>query len=742
MVTFAADPGEFTKREAEAYAKAHTSEPNLAADKKLAATAFGHVTARVTEWKGCVDHLHKRWALVMKMLASNTLAVGGPANIHFPELYKALETLVPRLEEIILERDPWFEPVPRQRSSERRAVALGAYMDWLFEQGDLRTLVQPLIRDQILCQLGALHVRWEHKTRKQVVREEEVTWKNGKLRRSIKGKEKEVVIYAGPVFELIDPFNYIQDPKSMSPQKARFVGHRCRMPFDQVLQLGEQLGWVNLDQVEALANKTSTWGQQADTYAWARSPVNPFAQPGMAIQGAPGEIEVTTLYSTMDPAQGRDYDDYRTVLIGDKVVVDLRRNPYDNGVRPYATFRATNGGHELYGIGVFDNGVRLNQQLDRYAQLVFKGSEVSAMPIGFTPSLDNDLPDTLLDAKPFEIFRGIDGINWSQIPDGFLRSAPLIMGMLQRQIEETVGAFRIQMGQDLPGGTATEATLALQEGNRRLRGLVRGLANGFKDLLHITYRFMQQFSTEDVEFPVLGKRAAFLRDDYAKIGFADLLDDVQFTIKGLKSTSNYGMKAVGIQTVLNGAMPLIMQHAQDVDTLAMLHDTVQELVGADEADTYVRRKTPLQDRISQDTENRMLWEGTRVPVDETDDDEDHMQKLMPLYRAALNERSDMPGEVRAVIVQHFLDHAAQWQDKQAQAKTPQPGQMQQLPPEAGGPSQQTPPPGGFSNATMDLANSTAQTPQGETPGPASPQRQGKPSRDRNARSQSDNRRTA
>lgn len=719
--------GELAPVEAEAWVDAQQDEPNLASNQDLAARALKYVDSTISEWTDRMRGLHRRWRATYYMLAGNTLDKAGMEDVHVPEIWKAIETLVPRIEEAILEKDPWFRIVPRRLSMRDTAETTAAYIDWQFDQAKIRDQVQAAIRDMLVTQCASWYGRWE--VRKKVGREREIVREfdaKGRLRRSVKsGPRKEMVDYLGPLATLIDPFDFIIDTKSTSPQNAIYVGHRVFMTVDEIRRVGRQMGWLNLDNIETKVGQNTSFGVEQNYYKWSRDPTARYSDPDDRIQkqdGRPEKLEVVVLYSRWSLTDDHNYDDYRMVAVGGRTVLELRRNPYDGQIRPYATARSTKSGHEFYGTGTFDNAIRLNQHLDRYHQTFLRGAMTSAVPFAFIEDDDGEFPDSLYKITPGKVFPGVSGVRFSQVPDGFLRSAPLVLGTLQRNIEETVGAFRIQMGQDLSGGTATEATLSLQEGNRRTRGIIRAMGDGLGQLLELFYKFNQQFSMEDVEFPVLGKRGLDLRKTHANIGPADLLDDVKFDLVGLHSLRTYGLKATGLQAFVTSMMPLIVANPQSVDQIGLMHEFASELIGPDEADMLVRVPTSPDKLRSQELENEILVSGEEAEVDPDDVDEDHLEKMQFLFDRAKNPDDPMHADVKRVVIQHYTQHLGQAQRKEAQKKAMEARQppQQMLPPEAGGQQGETgasPQAGGMSAAMQLASEPGGQTP-GENPGPA------------------------
>lgn len=734
MPTLPQTEGRWTPEEAQAWQDA-ISPANLAFDKDIAEAGIKFNQSIMQEWTERTRPLHRRWRATHYMLSGNTLERGGPEDIHVPEIYKALETMVPRLEEVVLDKEPWFGVIPRKQASRYKADSMAAYMDWQFSQAKVRSKVQPAIRNMLITQCAAFYCYWDNVESMRTVREVDQSFdKNGKLTRKVKFTRKKVIDYSGPRVNLVDPFDFIIDSKATDPQNAVYVGHRAYVTIDEIRRLGKQFGWANLDMLSQ--NNGSSFGMEQDTYKWARDPaarvgdVNNRRQPK---DGRPEKLEMVVLYSKWSHDGGETYSDYRFVTVGGKIILEISENQEEGGMRPYATMRVTNGGHEFYGIGPFDNAIRINQHIDRYHQLFLRAAAVSAGPIVFAEE-DSDLPDSLYHVRPFQVYKGVGPVRFTQIPDGVIRAAPLVLGTLQKNLEETVGAFRINMGQD-SGGTATEASLSLQEGNRRMRSHVRAIGDGLDQLLHIFHRFNLRYSTEDVEFPVLGKRALSLKKDYLNFGPADLLDDVEFELVGLKTSRNYGLKTTGMMSFVNSMTPFIVGNPNAVDQVAIMHDAASELVGVDVADRWVRIPTPIEQLRSQEEENEGLVQGAEIEIDKDDDHKQHLKDIEPLYRRALDDRDSMPLDVRRVIIQHREQHRFALMREAAQEKAKQERMSSaQAPAEAGGQTnpetgRSSPVAGGVSDAMNSLANEPqdGQTP-GQNPGPADERKYGRPGR--------------
>lgn len=720
------DEGAWTPREAKAHTAAQTLETNRAGEKTVAEKALKVVTSIIAEADQNMTPLWRRWRATQYMLSGNTLDKGGPEDVHVPEIYKSIETVVPRIEEAIVEKDVWFKVIPRKPADRRQADTMAAYYDWQYDQARVTDTVQPAIRDMLVAQAGIWYVWWDNREAWRNVRT--ITRKfndKGRLEKKVTTERKQVIDYSGPRVKLVHPVHFIIHPDATSPQDALYVGHRALMTVEEIRRTGAQMGWKNLDQLDQ--KPSQQFSDLPDFYAYAWDPISRYrlgaTTEANRYDGRPEQIEIAVIYTWLSLDDGKSYSDYRIVVAAGRVVLDVIVNPHDGWYRPYATASSSRTGHGFYSTGVYDNAIRLNQHIDRLHQVMLRGAHLAGQPMVFCEE-DSDMPDSLYKVRPFQVYKGVGPVRFTSVPDGFLRSMPMAIGMVKRDLEEVCGSFRLNMGQDSQG-TATEATLSLQEGNRRTRGLIRGFGNGLEQLLTLFHKLSLQFSSEDVEFPVLGKRALDLRRTHVNMGPADLLDDVKFELIGLQGLKNQGLKATGMQAFMNMMTPFIMANPANIDQVAMMHDMASELIGPTEADRYIKVPTPLDQLRSQEEENEGLITGTEIEVDPEDNHQEHMQKMEFLYRRAINPKDPMAFDVRKVVMNHWLEHSAMAQQQRAQEQVLQKRQalqQQMLPVQAGGQASEAggtaPQRGGFSDALAQLANEPGgQTPM-ENPGPA------------------------
>lgn len=717
-------PGPMLADEARQFMGEQIRYPNMAGTKQVAERALGVGQEVCAQWAGDIEVMHRRWRLTQYMLAGNTIDQGSPEDIHLPELYKMVETIVPRMVEVFFEKDPAFTAKPRKELKRQLAEELAALFDWQLDQTRFHMLVDPHLRDAVVCQVAPLKVLWDRRIKRRFRREwDSKARSDGSIEWTTSGKWADEVTYDGPSVRIVDPYDFIMDTNSTDAQEAEFVGDRRMMSLGEILRYGEMFQWENLREVKESAQSGYLCPNASADHKWTRNPTDRFGQSETTRRkNRENQYEVVNLFLKTDIFQEGDFVETELVIVNGRTVVCARQNITDEQVRPYVFTRDTNTGHSLYGVGRIDNAVRINQHYDQLSAILLKTTKVAGCPFGFVDD-GGELPDSLYRVEPFRIYRGVGKIQFTQVPDGVLRSGPAMLAGLQRHIEETCGVSKLAQGQDITGGTATESISALQEGNRRLKSLARAFDHMLQDLLHLFHVYTRQFGSGKITARVLGKRAITLNKEIIEVSPDTLMHDVDFEFPGLKAMSTYGMRAIGLSASLNAGAQLIVQNPDLVRSDMILHDLFAENVGPEYADRYVRVRADSALMHTQDEENRVLLAGEDVEIHEADDHQQHIREMQPLLRIAMDKENEMDKQVRRVILAHYLmhDQAMKVQEAQQKAEQQRADRVKTLQgAEAGG----TPSEDGASRSPIRGGFQT--NPAGENPGPPDARKQPRP----------------
>jgi hypothetical protein len=725
------EPGAMTPDEAIEWTKAQIGEfPNYASNPEIAERVLRFCNDLMATQRERMRKLHQRWEAIFRMMAGNTLDRTSRYDVHVPEVYKAIEALVPRIEEAVFDADPPFRVRGRDKGDERRSDVIGAYLDWQLDQCRAWDLIQPGVRDMLICQAAAHKVCWDRKVQQRVRRNVKVDQDDGTPQYKIESEKVEEVVFDGPVIQLIDPFCFFIDPKATTPQNASFVGDISLWNYTDLLRY-ERMGWfVNVDGLFDKSIKKPVGGNMDSRVPnrslyepiWnsqrARDPATPWGKEYSSISEGEAKkfwiMEVWCLFDLYN--DGVERECVFTVADG-RVVLRAQENFLDSQVRPYATGRVAKNGHNFYGTGIVDNAVRVNVDLDRIRKHATRAAELSVNPLVFT-EIDSSLPDTVYEIQPGTIFKGVGKVEMSRMPNT-LDAWSVVETVYKNDIEEIMGSPRVFQGTE-GAATATEMERKVKEANRRIRAMIRSYSDLWVQTLRIMHNMNQQFTTRKTAFRVMGKRAKRLTE-YVELGPDTLMMDVDFEFVGLSNLHSYDMRATALQNALQTTLPILLQHPDKVDLLSAARQLIALTVGPSEADMIIKDYDDPADVLPQEQENLMLLSGQEVDVSELDDHQQHIDVMVDSGLLDKAMDSSVDARVRTAIMNHYMRHEMllgrqRAQDQARQRQAEQRGSL--LPPEAGGstgPNGQSPLAGGMSAA---LTQGPAVTPRGETPGPA------------------------
>lgn len=709
---------------------------NLATNPNIAGKAVSVVQTVVKDWLDNTDRLRRRWRKIYFMLAGNSLEKRSPEDIHVPELATIVETMIPRIVEAIKQHDPWFSVFGRDHLDDAEAEALAGLFDYLLDQSGTDELVEPNVRNAVVTQFAMSKVWWRRSTCERVKRtvDKQIDEATGKTKYHITAKVVEEVDYNGIEHALIDPYDAIIDTSKTSAQRMLYVGDRQRMHKSNILAMGEQLGWQNLDKLSPGASGNQVDSRLGDNDKYSRDPGRPWTETLNRSQLTEDtEHEVVCIYVRTALEPDRKIRDYEIVLVDGSIPMVVRRNTHDGQIRPYAINRVPRNGHSFFGTGVIDNSVRMNQYLDRLNAMALKAAEFGALPVGFAEQR-SDLPDSLFKVSPGQMYSGVGNVRFMPVSEGSYRGCLELMNYTSRKIEEATGISKLQQGQDLTGGTATESTIALQEANRRLRSQIRSFGDWMKQVLVITANLARQCLDDKTTYRVLGKRASMLKSNYMSVEPDLLQHDIDFEIVGLRSLNSYGVRGAALQALGNLGMPIIAANPDRIDQVGFFYEVTSEMVGRDMADRFIRMPQKPELVVPADQENAMLLSGTEIEIHELDDHKDHAKQHLPLFNAV--RRGFIKGPAAVAIARHMLAHGQALEVQEARNRQMQQRQMA-APAEAGGDageSGQSPVAGGFS---PQMGGSKPAGQSGQNPGPPDEQKIRRPGRGQAASAQSE-----
>lgn len=716
---------------------------------KLDADVLGYVKALGSDRKMRMLDVVQRWKTNWWVANGNSAHAEYEDDIHVPETWKMLESTIPRIEEAMLEFDPFLEVEGVNTVFDRlKALTIASYIRRNLERARFRDYIRPTIKDSLLCQVAAIKVIWERVVEDQIERKSETRWKDGKAYQHDERRMVRKVVKHGASLWQVDPFRLWIDLDAGQVKDATFMGDESSALLHE-LERETETDHYSKKQVELVGKKTAeTKSDDADDFfdqaRIARSITHTFANDKTrANDRAATRVRLLNLYCYYDFKDGYEGVDnpigeqlkgvHKVVItIAEGVLIEFRLNPFDKKFFPYGVARLNCNGHEMYGVGPYDNMVVVNAQYDQFQSSVMRQQMLSVTPLVVRPPGQSTLPENLLGVRVGSVFEGAGDLQIIKPPD-LGPMVPYIHKWFRTEGEEVTGAPRIWEGTGQSSGTFGESERKLQEANRRLRGYIRNYADMWRQVSLIIYWMSAQFATKSERFEVIGK-ASKLLDREAEITPDMMQEEIDVRFIGLDSLHTYGNKGTGMQQWTAAWGPSLMNYPE-VNTLDLMKRHWEHVVGKDDVDSIFNVPTPRYMLMTQEEENLHLTRGMRVRVDQQDDDGTHMQRMVAdgLMDKAMDKQT--PQHVRKAILEHFQEHFENYGRKkeQAEADRRRAEEEAQLRGQvAGAPGQgEAPVPGGMPAQTRNV-----------TPGPGSAQQTPRMGRSGNGIAQKDMLRSA
>jgi len=387
------------------------------------------------------------------------------------------------------------------------------------------------------------------------------------------------------------------------------------------------------------------------------------------------------------------------------VVIRLQENPFDRKFVPYAFEMVNRTGHELVAPAPFDAVVQSNAVYDRLSSNIARWMDLAVSPLVVTSDVNTDLPDTLLDVQAGSVLRNTGPWDWVKVPD--ITSAISYQQQFhRREIEELSGNLRVF---ESPQGTATETERKVQEQQRMVRNSIRANGNFWRQVAHLVKNLEAQFSTGVSRFKVSGK-ASTLLGDWAEITPQMLMEDVDFRFLGLTDVHVFGNRLQGMAQWMNRWGPML-QNMPEVNLNSLIRMDFELSVGRSQVNEIFPDEAPAWEAWSQGEENAILMSGQAVEVHPSDDDDQHMQDMIPMLKKLAEE--DAPKFIIDMAMQHWQAHADALTRKEAEKKAQMESAQHSaslMAPQGGTPGQDRPPAAGG----MEAPDVTPGSPQART----------------------------
>lgn len=266
------------------------------------------------------------------------------ADLHIPYIFSVIETVVPR----VLSNDPVPLVLPRESSAEENSYNMKCVLETQVSQINYGVRLQKIAKSGLMYGLGVGKTRWryEERTTKQLVRRPIRVPGQPQWRPKI-GKQ---VTFDDPLFEGIDPRDFMWEPTAGDLESAAWAIHRSWRPAEYVTRMLRSGSWEGIDpaQIDQIGPESgdaysATWGQR------------------MQAQGFSGfDTRGNQLHEVWEFHDG---EQVITVLDG-QVPVAYGPNPYWHGELPFQVYRPSVIEGEMIGVGMVEVMEHLQREMD------------------------------------------------------------------------------------------------------------------------------------------------------------------------------------------------------------------------------------------------------------------------------------------------------------------------------------------------------------------------------------------
>lgn len=715
-VTIEEPLGEPTPEEIKEWYNAQVPYNNIASNPEVADRALHYVKTVKRNWEDKTIAQRDKWRAIQWMMRGNSLSRTFPnAEVHVPELYKKRETLVPRIEEAVMDYKPWFRVMGRESMDEVQEEKIAAYLDYQLDKCNLAHKHAPTIRTMLDYGFVVLKIWYECKTTSYVKKTTERVEELGESPKYVIKRERTTRADFGPRIKLVDPLDFLIEALATDPQEALYVGDSVDMTFDEIAAMGRQGVYENWEQLRGVRRSME---QYTDYDRLERSLT--YSNHGFdnEPEGTAAKIRVTEVWGRFDPYDTGETAEYVITIANDSVVLRVQENPFDSKHRPYAVARVAGDSYEFLGVGPFDHAIRLNIELDEHRNLALQAHRNALCPLTFV-SDDTDFPDSIWEVEPGSVFRTPTPPTFMKVPDSW-SNMEQSNEMFRRDIDEVTGATTQLMGTGPADSTATADINRTTQGNKRIQGYVRAYTRMLEQLLRQLHMLNRQFVTRGMTFRVLGKAAKGLAE-YEEIGPEAFDHEIDFTFMGVSNLATLGQRASNMMSFMNVAAPVMNTQPDRIDGVALLRNTYRYMVGDHMGEEKIFKDISLDDMLPQDAENLMLARGQKVAVHPQDNDEEHMARMAHIMGNP-EVFGQFPVKTQKLFIEHYAGHEMGAEQKRLQQQAAQNPAQTMLP------AQQQAGRNGTIPGPATATDSVAQTPRGETPGPPDPSKVAAPGR--------------
>jgi len=667
--------------------------PNLATDDFVVGQAKSAVMAGLKDVYNVMEFLRNKWLILYRLYRGETLIQFqyGRAQIHSPEPFKIVETIVPRMMRALFGSERWYKLYGEMDTDDQNAKMQEMLTRDQFRAMDYADKAKRHIRDGCIYGTAIQKVWWKQDIEEmsyRVGRRVPDPKRPGASKTELTEIKQQEIVFDGNYVDNVSIFDCYVSPNASTVEDAEWMADRSAWADYKVKEMGESGHWINLKPLKdhAGTNDMSFGDEFKERKSYAYGIFDPREAswaphiPHYTVIDWWGPLVIRNNNGNLETKQ------CNVVMIepdGPQIIARVTVNPFWHKKKPYVSWRPINLEDEFYGIGPLEPIARLSMEKDMKRNLLMAATQLEANPMWLV-SDDANVSDGQLVIQPGTAIRvpsvnppPIVPLHVPQVSDAALKAEHI----LTQDIRETAGTTSPQMGaQSALGGakTATQHTSEVDEANLRISGLIENYERQIIiPVLHMMVWNNQQFCSFDKVIREVGPLGLQWKGSHM-IRPEDLIG--RFLCKALVS-SKLSVKQTQIQQLVNilDRAPVINQmYGPQAVNMPKLLAWILEF-GFDIHNTEDFIKLPPEETgLLTAMEEHESWYHGIVPVRRADDNDmrhwlAHNQEFKGERFAEL-EKHDIQTADRAIA--HAADHGRKLALMQEQMEQQLVGQAQ------------------------------------------------------------------
>lgn len=596
------------------------------------------------------------------------------ASVVDPEPQIEVDTLTANYVEAFLGQDPPFKFQGSEETDEEQAALMTSYVADSLRRIQIREKLERTIRQGLI--LGTMIVKTPYKktfTTRKVKRKEQVGINpDGTPKYEVKLSDVKFPRMDDTDWEFVSMFDFFPVGRGFDIENLEGCIQFFEKSYDELLANKQKT-----ETVDGVEIKTGIYynleniipdksGKLSVCEYWGKIPKSVITgnddDKGMVIEGVitcviDRENYGKRMLKDQHGARTGEESGYEMPFVFQEGTIRFQENPYWDGERPFLSCPYTPVDDEFYGIGIIEPMIEKWYELNTTIRQILDNKTLQLLNPTIEDVNANVQRNIKLVKNPRIKADDINGVRTWPIAD-FSANGYNAIASLKEEMRKASGATESVQGVAMSKDTsATEFAGVAQQAGIRIKNKIKLIDERlFKPFLDRSYKYAQQFATEERMIRVLGKRGV----NFHRVTPDNIYGTLDIITNGPTQIENSVVKANKLIQYLG-----IAARAPQFANVPYLLGEIWVQLGFNESD---RNKVVLggNDEESNEVEQEIaaMSMGQRVMVRANTNHREHLAMKIQAYDRLLNENKVTP-EIERAFQENIDRHAELLQAQEA-----------------------------------------------------------------------------